>query len=310
MKYADRILHVGLCAGRVAKGEPLSSVSQAFVNHTSEKYVEIGTGHPDLNREVQRIVQELKPDVVFFQIQAPNIVSRKTLEIVKANCGRMYNWTGDVREPIPQWYLDYGDCFDCSFFTNLNDVETMRKAGHVSDYLEIGFDPEIYKPATARDIDVVFMANNYGNFPLSGYRVKLAERLKREFGGRFKLYGSGWGNADGNLNHSQYEEAKIYQRAKIAINCSHFAYKRYSSDRMLRILGSGCLCLTHDYPNLSDEFIDGENVVAFRNLDNLVEEVDRLLGDVPELTRIAAKGCQLAHEEFTFDRMIDRLLEW
>jgi glycosyltransferase involved in cell wall biosynthesis len=309
MSYADKILHVGLCAGRRAKGEELSSVSQAFIRHTKEKYVEIGTGHPNLNAEVQRVVKELQPDVVFFQIQAEGIVSRKTLEVVKQNSGRSYNWTGDVREPIPKWYLDFGDCFDCTFFTNLNDVYTMRQAGFVSDYLEIGFDPEIYYPEGERDIDVVFMANNYGNFPLSGYRVQIAEKLKRTVSG-FRLYGSGWKNADGNLNHSQHAEADVYRRAKIAINCSHFAYKRYASDRMLRILGSGCLCLSHYYPQIEDEWKIGREVAVFSDLADLIDKVGYYIKNEKERSRIAANGCKKAHEDFTFDSMVKNLLKW
>ena len=222
------------------------------------------------------LAKRFKPDFTFFQIQSPDIFDLHTIQQIP---GFKVNWTGDVRIDTPKWYFDLAPAFDVTLFTNMRDVENMRAAGHRADYFQIGYDENIYKPDVSLWPEIVFMGNNYpGHFPLSMFRLEVVEKLRAEYGTRFAVFGGGWPSHFGaeNLNDKPEREAEFYRRAKIGINISHFVEPRYSSDRILRIIGSGCLCISHHYPGIEIEFPD---VPTFNTIAELIETVGRFIAD-------------------------------
>ena len=313
-----KVLHIGLC---VYKGKD-SSLTNSFKRHC-DVYAECDLEH--VNGKAPIIAKTLKPDIVFFQIQADNVVSLETARKVKEHSAFVVNWTGDVRQPTPNWFLPFGKEIDLTLFTNETDVKYCNKHGVKADFLQIGYDETIYYPPTfelhipkeglkyaglvpsKKDIEIVFMGNNYTNmFPLSAMRIEMVKRLKRRYGQRFKVFGNNWGKfGDGNYNHSQHEEAAIYRRSKLAINLSHYDLPRYSSDRMLRIMGCGVTCLTHDFKDIDKDFPEG-TVVKWQNLRDLEKQIDYYLENE---TDIGAKGEELVRTNWTFDCMVKNLIK-
>jgi spore maturation protein CgeB len=225
--------------------------------------------------------------------------------------GWVVNWTGDVRQPIPQWYYDIGPHVHLTAFSNEHDVRVFHSPEHAADYLQIGIDQDIYKsgydPTTAAEI--VFMGNNYEDmFPLSQARRDLVEHLMRDFGSKFAVYGDGWPQAE-SLMHSQFLEAQVYNSAKVAINFNHYEIERYSSDRILRILGSGCMCLSQHYPGIEKDFIPGVHLDTFRDLPELTQKVSYYLIKANERQRIARAGQELCHKDYTLDAMARNLID-
>jgi glycosyltransferase involved in cell wall biosynthesis len=194
-----------------------------------------------------------------------------------------------------------------TLFTNKRDANNVTNGG----YLEIGYDPEIYCPEG--DIvpckPIAFMGNNYGpyQFPLSGLRLEMNELLKRTFSNIYGVYGTNWPRADGSFNHCQYEEAKAYRSAKIGINLSHFDEDSYSSDRMLRILGTGTFCLAKRYRGMP--YTDGEHLVCWDTLPELVDKINYYLEHEDEREAIAKAGNEFVKQNFTFDKMVKNLIE-
>jgi hypothetical protein len=240
-----KILHIGLCVQQ----PPYNGFQQSFIDVVgAENYREVSTGSNFLVAEVMTILNDFTPEIVFMQVQAPNIIPVSLLQKLQTLGCYVINWSGDKRNEVPQWMIDIAPYVNCTSFSNMDDVNTMRALGYNSEYLEIGYDPLIYTPdGEALEVpEIVFMGNNYGNgyFPMSTFRIEMVDFLQKEYGSRFGVYGSGWANGNGNFNHSQHEEAKAYRGAKIAINVSHFDSLNYNSDRLLRILGSGVMCLS------------------------------------------------------------------
>jgi len=224
-----KILHIGLCV----QPKPYNGFQQAFIDIVGEdNYREVSTGSKFLNAEVETILNDFTPNIVFMQVQAPNIIPISLCQLLKNKGAFIINWTGDKRHDVPQWMIDLAPYISLTSFSNMDDVNAMRSLGFKSEYLEIGYDPEIYKPeGEALNMpEIVFMGNNYGRgyFPMSGFRIDMVDFLRQEYGNRFGVYGSGWAYGNGNFNHSQLEEAKAYRGAKIAINCSHFDSLNYS----------------------------------------------------------------------------------
>lgn len=259
---------------------------------------------PHVNQTIQRLAQEQTFDLCFFQLQTPGIIKPETL---KALTGYKVNWTGDVRFPTPQWYVDMAPYFDITLFTNEFDVQVLCKQGLKAGYLPMGFEDEVFVPEGHAEplADVVFMANNYGcTFPLSSYRMEVVQTLRQQRDFTFAVCGSGWPFPTENLNKKPEREAAIYRGAKMAINLSHFNYPRYSSGRMFNILGSGTLCLSHHYQNINEDFTVGTHLDTFRSIPELIEMIRYYLRNDMARMRIASNGCDLAHGKFTWEKRI------
>ena len=153
------------------------------------------------------------------------------------------------------------------------------------------------------------MANNYGHFPLSGLRRNSANILRHRYGNRFSLLGTGWQHATGNLNGNQLGEAHFYSGSKIGVNISHFDSDRYSSDRIFRIMGSGCFCLSHHYKGIEKDFKVGQELVTFDSPSDMVKKIEYYLQNPGERTQIAQNGYKKVHEQYEYDHMIDNIIE-
>lgn len=301
-----KILHVGLSA----TGTPLNGLQKALMKLGD--YEEINTATKDLNAVMRDRSDSFRPDLVWIQIQTAGYISNETVIYLKKNGAKIINWSGDCRSPIPAWYLDLGMHIDLTAFSNMNDVDTLNSQGIRSEFLQIGYDPEIYTPVggTMPMQEIVFMGNNLVNqFPLSKYRADMVAFLKETYGSQFNVYGSGWNNSNGSFNHNQRAESMVYRSCKIAINCSHFDYRRYTSDRMFRILGSGAFCLTKWYPEIEVDFVDGMHLSVWKDFDELKEKIDYYLYYERERNWIAENGHLKAIKKYRFDNMAQNIKE-
>ncbi len=304
-----KIFHIGLCVNP----NGFSSFPYAFKNVLGEEnYREITTGDPNLNANALNIFNEFNPDIVFMQIQTENIITKTLCAYMKEQGAFVINWTGDKRLEVPKWMIDLAPNVSLTSFSNMDDVNTMRSLGFKSDYLEIGYDPEIYTPVgdSYNMPEIVFMGNNYGvrHFPMSEYRIKMVDFLQKEYGNRFGVYGNGWNNGNGNYNNSQHEEAKAYRGAKIAINCSHFDSLNYNSDRLLRILGCGIVCLSYNHKGMRDTY--GNNVHYFTDFLELKKHIDFYLynSDLPT-GYIRNKANKFVKNTFTFEHQVNNIIK-
>ncbi len=303
-----KLMHIGLCV----QPAPFNGLQTAFIDVLGqENYAEISTGEKDLNIKARKLFNEFKPDVVFMQIQAPNIIDPLLVRDF-GRSAKVINWTGDVRHQVPQWMVEIAPSCITSF-SNETDVNTMVARGFNSKYLEIGYDPLRYTPeGEKRQVpEIVFMANNYGRdyFPLSNFRADIVNKLTKQYGTRFGVFGNGWTMAKGNCNADQRDESAHYRGAKIAINCSHFNYARYSSDRLLRILGSGTFCLSHHYNGIEQDYIPTKHLDTFNTIDGLIHKINYYLEHEEERNAIAKAGNELVLNRNTFTHYVKNILE-
>jgi hypothetical protein len=251
---------------------------------------------------------EFQSELVFMQLQTPGIVDTGTAAQLP---GFRVNWTGDVRQPLPDWYIDLGGAIDLTLFTNTADMEAMRSKGCKADYLQIGFDPNIFndKGHLTKTIDIVFMGNHYPSaYPLTELRYEMAHLLYRHYGGSFALYGNNWNLPAEMVQHNTHGECEIYRRSKIGINLSHFDLGRYSSDRIHSIMGSGTFCLTKWYPDIEHEFEPGKHLAVWHTLNELIEKVNYYLQHEEEREKIARSGYELVHSRDTWQVRIGELV--
>jgi glycosyltransferase involved in cell wall biosynthesis len=257
------------------------------------------------------------PDTVFLQIQSDTIDGKNTCDYIgnhikalKDKGAFVINWTGDKRNGVPRWMIDFAQNVSVTGFSNEEDVQECHTRGIKAVFLQQGIDTNIFRPdgAATDTPDIVFLANNYGNqFPLSRYRKEAVNALRVKFGNRFRVYGNGWGGDSGNVNSSQYEEAKVYRGAKIAISISHFNSDRYFSDRLGRALCTGVFVLSHNYVGMDKDFIQGEHIDSFGSINEMVNKCEEYLINETRQT-IARAGQELASKEFSYQEMVKQIL--
>lgn len=300
-----KMLHIGQCHTQA----PFSSLQNALMKHVDYRFV--SSSDPDINKLSVEEAKTFKPDICFIHIQSPNVITEDTVCKIKESGAWTANWTGDARDPIPRWFLEIGRHIDLTLFSNEEDAIALRNHGIPAGYLQIGIDETIYNPKgrIGSGHDVVFMANNYGEFPLSRYRKELAESLRYNLKNNFGLYGSGWKFSNGNYYRNQEGEAETYRASKIAINVSHFDLERYSSDRIFRIMGSGCFCLCKYYPGYYRDFENKKHLVIWETETELFELIKYYLEHEKEREEIAKAGQVHVHKHFKFDNTVTNLLE-
>ena len=295
-----KILHVGLCVDGKNEGLPFA------LKKASTFYHEISTGDSDINDKINKAIFDWKFDIAFFQIQSPGIVSPFIFQKIKETGAFTVNWSGDIRNDTPDWYFKTNA--DLTLFTNIRDVENLRKAGLKSDFLQIGIDPKVFKiHGQKRDKQsVTFMANNYGSqFPLGGERTHLANTLVNH---GFSVYGS-YRGSKADLNGNQLEESIVYNNSDIAINHSHFNEDRYTSDRIFRILGSGCFCLSHNYLGIEKDFEIGKHLDTYRDIREMLNKINHYLANPTQREQIAINGYNLCHSKHTYKHMVNNLIK-
>jgi spore maturation protein CgeB len=251
-----------------------------------------------------------------MQIQSSGIIDSSFINII---CNlfvdiKIINWSGDVREPIPDWFKDVGkheNVITC--FTNMSDVNKLRDANCKSEYLQIGYEHNIFtRNGSIKDNapEIVFFGNNYSKdrFELSEFRLDAVVALKEKYGHRFQAYGFGYPNHI-NALHLMYKaprEAEVYRSCKIAIGISHFQLSRYSSDRMFRAMGSGAFYMPHWYPDIDMDFENKYHLVWWKSLQQLLSLIDYYLENDGDRKRISMQGNKLVESKHRWiNRMSD-----
>ena len=180
------------------------------------------------------------PDLLFMQLHEHTGVDMAKVKALKDAGTFVVDWFGDVRDPLPQAYVDRFNSVNVTACTNYPDVDAMLAMGHDARFLQVGYDELIYRPdgPSVPAPDIVFMGNNYGTrFPLSEARAAMVAAMREHFGPRFGVYGKGWGAGSKHLD--PYREAMTYRGAKVAINFDHFDRPGFFSDRYLRAMACG-----------------------------------------------------------------------
>ncbi|MHA2039402.1 MAG: glycosyltransferase family protein, partial [Promethearchaeota archaeon] len=220
------------------------------------------------------------------------------------------NWSGDMRIGTPDWYFKTNA--DLTLFSNTSDIDNLRARGLKADFLQIGIDPKVYNKheSDIEGSDIVYMGNNYRNqFPEGQNRINMIQFLHNKYGNRFMLLGNGWPFSSGENNADQLRQSKIYNNSKIGINFSQFNTDRYTSDRLFRILASGCMCLSHHYKGIEKDFKVGVHLDTFKDLDELQTKINYYLYNPNKRKEIAFNGYRHCHENYTYKSMVENLIK-
>lgn len=296
-----------LCASLMAGTGVINGFTEAMMNVFTGGYYTLNVSDPNFNTTILEMTRVHRPSVVFIQIQQDGILRPEVAKEL-SKLSYVIQFSGDIRHDTEAFYYEIGKNIQMTCFSNMRDVANCRKFGIRSEWLEIGFDPQKYRswPNNTSLPEIVAHFNHYDKFPLSNYRKDIVEKLRNAFGNKFGVFGT-FPGSNGNFNHDQVAESVNYCGAKIAINCSHFFCDMYSSDRILRIMGSGVMCLSHHFPSIDKMYTVGKHLDTFNSLDEMIRKCHYYLEHVGQREAIAKAGQEWVLQNYTFLHMANNI---
>ena len=203
--------------------------------------------------------------------------------------------------------------YDAIFFKDPLLVERLRATLDLPvHYLPEACNPRWHRSAGPAGTEpfLVIAGNMYPS------RVRLLNRLI-EKGIPLRLYGAGFprwlGETPARKAHTGRqvfceEKARIYRSAAAVLNTMHPA-ENGANCRLFEAAGSGAAVLTEYRPAIAELFEIGEEVLAFHDFDDLVDQAARLLGERGLTARIGDAATRRAHRDHSYDLRVASILE-
>jgi glycosyltransferase involved in cell wall biosynthesis len=323
----ERVLHVHLWT----EEDPQNSLAKAFEKLGSAGHARVDwTKYEGQEREhmILDAARRINPTVVFMQLQGPNI-SPNVLKQIRTELHDpslvLVLWSGDVGQVNgpwagfqDAWSYEMSQYADLMCFTGTGQVQMHRARGmRNAAYLQIGYDVDRYFPGDDKNYgashDVCFLAQNYGThfdaIPDNDARIRQwAGEIFSHSGLRFGLYGSGWSSVAAEPVH-QTQARDVYHRSHMALSISLTSkLARYSSDRLIRSMASGCPTLVKRFEDMEGWGLrSGENCLAWDEIHEAVETAKVWLNKPEELREIGKAGAELAANNWTWDVRVQEL---
>lgn len=308
------VLHIALIAPGGYSAKPFMD---AFLNNGFSEYRafdyqlnRFNTDKETMQRMLIKEAQDMKPDIVFAQVQGSDVIDLETWQAL-SKIAFTVNYSFDIRSHSQtQWMYNLAGVIGLVCFSNQDDVEECKRYGHNNCMvLQSSADPEVYKPAEGIERKgIVFIGNNFANtnieFPLSKERVEMVEFLQKEFPEQFTVYGNNW---PGSKLVMQKEEVEILQSSAIVINHNNFDAESYVSDRIWRTMLCGALCLTKYFKGV-EAMLPVDTADWWNTLDQLKEEINYYLSNPDRAKEIGEEGRRYCLTNHTWTARIKEMM--
>lgn len=168
-------------------------------------------------------------------------------------------------------------------------------------YWPMASDPDLFKPAKLKNIDVSFVGNNYGT------RGAVVRKLQAA-GIKVEAYGSGWPNGPvGPL-----EAADIFGRSKIIFGMGTIGYATDLYTLKLRDFDAtmaGALYVTHRNPDLLQIFTEGEEIECYANNEEAIRKIEYYLKHSTLCEQIGHRAAVKTRKHHTWEKRIGTALK-
>jgi spore maturation protein CgeB len=204
--------------------------------------------------------------------------------------------------------------YDALFFKEPHLVDRLRANLDLPVYyLPQACNPQWHRPLVPAGTEphLVVAGNMYPS------RVRLLERLMAK-GIPLKLYGSQFPRWIGETRLREVhtgrvvfreDKARAFRSAVGVLNTMHPAEVSGVNSRLFEAAGCGAAVLTEFRPTVPELFTLGEEVLAFHDFDELVDQASRLLGEAGLTARLGDAAVRRAHRDHSYDRRIAAILE-
>lgn len=248
-------------------------------------------------------------DWVFFYGGAhhvsPPVVRQITEElgipVVDMSLDDKQGWAGAMAGPWRSGAIDLTREIDLFMTSARVACEWHLVEGGRPVYLPEGFDASAFAPRDVpRDLPVSFVGVAYG------FRAAIADELRR-YGVPFRPFGAGW-----PAGYAR-DVVEIFNRSVINLGMGGIEYSEELTNvkgRDFDIPGTGGgVYLTTFNPDLAQHFVIGEEILCYRNRDEMVELIRHYLDRPDQAAAIAARGRARALREHRWLHRYQTMLE-
>jgi hypothetical protein len=203
----------------------------------------------------------------------------------------------------------FGRQADRMYITNRGEVPIYKENGVNASYITGGCDPLAHRvvknPEAFYCSDVAFIGK-----PNTPERAACMAEVAKRFD--LKLWGAGWEKvglkaAAKDAYASDYR--KICAGAKIVLGWNiDPTIDLYFSNRTWYTLGCGGFLLTLYSPSMEELFGRGVHLDWFESTQECCEKIEYYLQHPDERQRIAAAGFELAHRDYSYEKMVERIV--
>ncbi len=253
-------------------------------------------------------ILKAKPDVLY--LQNLTILEPATLREAKKFCKIV---VGQIASPLPTKSMLKQ--YDLIVTSIPHFAGYLKSIGVKSEYLKLGFEPRILHkiPKLERIFDVSFI----GSFtPYHRNRTNLLEDITRKI--PVNIWGQGMHILTLNsplkkLFHGEcwgLEMYKILAESKIVINCHiGVAGDDANNMRLFEATGAGALLITDYKSNLDKLFKIGQEVIAYRDSQDLINKLQYYLLHKEEREKIANAGQKRTLQEHIYYKRMEQLVD-
>ena len=250
-------------------------------------------GIEQTRKHILQKAAQLKPTIIFCHLQNPEAFDKETW-LQLSQHGFVINYTFDVRYATEmEWMYEVAPLIGWTFFACSEDVSNciLRGVNNVSQ-CHSSCDMELFKSngKSLFAFDVVFCGNRYDNtslnFPLAAERQAMVDLIEKKYQSRCMIYGLG---QKGGLIQPGVE-ANVYNFSRIAISQNNFKLHDYTSDRLWRIMATGCFCLTKYFPGIEEIFQKEVDLDWFDDFSEMIYLIDFYLNNDELRKKIAISG--------------------
>lgn len=265
-------------------------------------------GHGQLLDIAIEQIRKRRPEVLY--LQDLGLATKEFLASIRPHVTLI---VGQIASPVPAHAELKG--FDLIFSSFPHFVEEFRKQGITAYYQPLAFEPRIAQiPAPSDRAHTVtfvgglsaahkerqqFIASLAKLVPLEcwGYGV---DSLRASGIEQTRLHGEVWGD----------EMFSTLRRSLITINHHTDVAQTYANNmRLFEATGCGALLVTDYKDNLDDLFRIGEEVIAYRSLDECAALVRYYIAHPEEARRIAGRGQARTFRDHTYARRMAHTAE-
>jgi len=245
-------------------------------------------------------IKKMKPDVVYMHDLG--VLDEKDIAHLKKYTKLV---VGQIACPLP---LNKKPLYSYDLIVSSfpHYVKMFSQWGIKSEYLRWCIDQDIPKntPKTKRQYDVVYVG---GLTPHHSQGNSLMEKLASEVHVDFWGYGETFLSPTSPIRKNFHGQAwgrhmyDIFSQAKIVVNRHiNVAGNVANNMRLFESTGMGALLITDQKPNMTEFFKVGEEVVTYKNADDLIKKVKYYLTHEKQRLIIAAAGQKRTLRDHTY----------
>lgn len=299
--------HVAVPLGPARPGSPVAVVTRRLANSSLQAL-------PHLDQRFQRRIVRAAADAnceLVISVDARLLPA--AVAALRRNGTRVALWFPDALINLGRAHMLMAP-YDALFFKEPHLVDRLRAMLDLpAYYLPEGCNPRFHRPAVPAGTEphLVIAGNIYPS------RVRLLERLIAK-GIPVRTYGGAiprWiGDSPVHDMHTARpifaeEKARVFRSAAGVLNNLHPGEIEGVNARLFEAAGSGAAVLTEFRPTLPGLFRPGEEVVAFRDFDELVAQASRLLNEPGLTTRLGDAAARRAHRDHTIAQRVATIIE-